>query len=108
MVIAKVIGVFVVIFSFSVLVYLILERSPKITWHYDALLACLFFGCSLIIVPTIIETSSITCSSCESVLNADTGFCTECGVSLVSTCPDCGIECNTPYCVNCGAATKTD
>ena len=75
-------------------------------WVEKIVVACLMIGFFLIVGPGLIEMGNRTCPSCEAYHKADAKFCSECGTSLVTICPDCGAECDTPYCGNCGVAIQ--
>ena len=98
--ILKIIGSILLLGGFILHIYCA-EKGEE--WGEKIVIACLLIGFFLIVTPTVIEMGNRTCPSCETYYKADAKFCSECGTSFVTVCPDCGVECDTPFCGNCGA-----
>ena len=66
-------------------------------WGEKIVIACLLIGFFLMVTPTLIEMGDRTCPSCETYYKADAKFCSECGTSLVTVCPDCASHVTPPF-----------
>lgn len=102
-----IIGAIILLGSFILHLYRV-EKEKEDERGEKIVVVCLMIGFLLIAGPLLIEMGNRTCPSCETYYEADAKFCSECGTSLVTICPDCGVECDTPYCGNCDATVQTD
>lgn len=103
-------------------IFMIVGAVEYVVWHfrveYDEtqhrankryILMTLLIGLFLFTGGAMIMRSTVPiCPSCERYRFSGTTYCEKCGTALLikdkeEICIECGKECHTPYCGNCGA-----
>lgn len=71
---------------------------------------CSHCGCKLHENTEDTQNGETICPSCEAKISEECIYCPKCGseLNLTPTCPNCGTDCDTPYCGSCGTPIEQE